>query len=32
VMITSDARLLREVLHSEATPARWSIVALLDDA
>lgn len=32
VMITSDGRLLREVLHSEATPARWSIVALLDDA
>lgn len=32
VVITSDGRLLREVLHSEATPARWSTIALLDDA
>jgi ethanolamine utilization protein EutN len=32
VMITSDGRLLRDVLHSEATPARWSSIALLDDA
>jgi len=30
VMITSDGRLLREVLKSDATPARWSTVALLD--
>lgn len=30
VMITSDGRLLREVLQSDATPARWSTVALLD--
>jgi len=32
VMITSDGRLLREVLRTEATPARWSTIALLDDA
>ena len=32
VVITSDGRLLREVLHSEATPARWSTIALVDDA
>jgi ethanolamine utilization protein EutN len=31
VVITSDGRLLREILHSEATPARWSTIALLDD-
>ena len=30
VMITSDGRLLREVLKSDATPARWSTVALID--
>lgn len=30
VIITSDGRLLREVLKSDATPARWSTVALLD--
>lgn len=30
VMITSDGRLLREVLRSEATPARWSAIALID--
>lgn len=30
VMITSDGRLLREVLHAEATPARWSTIALID--
>jgi len=32
VMITSDGRLLREVLRTEATPARWSTIALLDNA
>lgn len=32
VVITSDGRLLRELLHSEATPARWSTIALLDHA
>jgi ethanolamine utilization protein EutN len=32
VMITSDGRLLREVLKSDATPARWSTVALIDNA
>lgn len=32
VMITSDGRLLRDVLHTEATPARWSSIALIDDA
>lgn len=30
VVITSDGRLLREILKSEATPARWSIIALVD--
>lgn len=30
VMITSDGRLLREVLRSDATPARWSTIALID--
>ena len=32
VVITSDGRLLREVLKSDATPARWSTVALIDNA
>lgn len=32
VVITSDGRLLREVLACEATPARWSTIALVDDA
>ena len=32
VLITSDGRLLREVLKSDATPARWSTVALIDNA
>lgn len=31
VMITSDGRLLRDVLGSEATPARWSVVAIVDE-
>ena len=31
VVITSDGRLLRELLRSETTPARWSTIALLDD-
>ena len=31
VMITSDGRLLRDVLRTEATPARWSTIALLDE-
>ena len=30
VVITSDGRLLRELLKSDATPARWSTIALLD--
>lgn len=30
VVITSDGRLLREVLKSEATPARWSTIGLVD--
>jgi ethanolamine utilization protein EutN len=30
VVITSDGRLLREILGSEATPARWSTIALVD--
>lgn len=31
VMITSDGRLLRDVLHTEATPARWSTIAFIDE-
>ena len=31
VMITSDGRLLRDVLQTEATPARWSTIALIDE-
>jgi ethanolamine utilization protein EutN len=31
-VITSDGRLLREILKSDATPARWSTIALVDDA
>ena len=31
VMITSDGRLLRDILNSDATPARYSVVALVDD-
>jgi ethanolamine utilization protein EutN len=30
VVITSDGRLLREILKSDATPARWSTIALVD--
>lgn len=30
-VITSDGRLLRDVLASEATPARWSTIGLIDD-
>ncbi|MFM8951657.1 MAG: EutN/CcmL family microcompartment protein [Planctomycetaceae bacterium] len=30
-VITSDGRLLRDLLKSETTPARWSTIALLDD-
>ena len=30
VVITSDGRLLREFLKSEATPARWSTIGLVD--
>jgi len=32
VVITSDGRLLRDVLKSDTTPARWSTIALVDDA
>ena len=31
VMITSDGRLLREILRTEATPARWSTIAIIDN-
>ena len=31
VVITSDGRLLREILKSDATPARWSTIALVDN-
>ena len=30
VVITRDGRLLREVLKSDATPARWSTIGLVD--
>ena len=30
VEITSDGRLLREILKSDATPARWSTIGLVD--
>jgi ethanolamine utilization protein EutN len=30
-VITSDGRLLRDLLKSDTTPARWSTIALLDD-
>jgi ethanolamine utilization protein EutN len=30
VVITSDGRLLRELLRSDTTPARWSTIALVD--
>jgi ethanolamine utilization protein EutN len=30
VVITSDGRLLREILSSDTTPARWSTIALVD--
>ncbi len=31
VVITSDGRLLRDLLKSDATPARWSTLALVDN-
>jgi ethanolamine utilization protein EutN len=31
VVITSDGRLLREILKSDATPVRWSTIALVDN-
>ena len=31
VVITSDSRLMREVLNSKRTPARWSTIALIDE-
>jgi ethanolamine utilization protein EutN len=30
VVITSDGRMLREILKSDTTPARWSTIGLLD--
>lgn len=30
VLLTSDGKLLRELLASDATPARWSTIALVD--
>jgi ethanolamine utilization protein EutN len=30
-VITSDGRLLRDVLKSDTTPARWSTIGLVDD-
>lgn len=31
VVISSDDRLMREVLNSKRTPARWSTIALIDE-
>ena len=31
VVISSDGRLMREVLNSKRTPARWSTIALIDE-
>ena len=31
-LITSDGRLLRDLLKSSTTPARWSTIALIDNA
>ena len=31
-VITSDGRLLRDLLKSDTTPARWSTIALVDEA
>jgi len=31
VLISSDGRLLRELLRSSTTPARWSTIALVDN-
>ena len=31
VVITSDGRMLRDILKSDTTPARWSTIALLDE-
>jgi ethanolamine utilization protein EutN len=30
-VITSDGRLLRDVLQSDTTPARWSTIGLVDE-
>jgi ethanolamine utilization protein EutN len=30
VMITSDGRMLRDLLGSDTTPARWSTIGLID--
>jgi ethanolamine utilization protein EutN len=30
VMLSSDGKLLRSLLKSEATPARWTTIALID--
>ena len=32
VMITSDGRYGRELLGAEATPVRWTVIGLADDA
>ena len=31
VLVSSDGKLLRELLKSKTTPARWSTIALLDN-
>jgi len=30
VVVTSDGRMLREILKSDTTPARWSTIGLVD--
>jgi ethanolamine utilization protein EutN len=30
VVITSDGRMLREILKSDTTPARWGTIGLVD--
>jgi ethanolamine utilization protein EutN len=30
VVMTSDGRMLREILNSDTTPARWSTIGLVD--
>lgn len=31
VMITSDGKFMREILNTEATPVRWSVIGICDE-